>query len=64
MIDSWGGDVHSAQFGELAIVAVICLFNAFSVGDEVSTMMTSCLLLGGRVKRIGMDDIVLVTIPF
>jgi hypothetical protein len=47
---------HSAQFGDDAMVDVICLFSALSVGlEEVSRRMISWRLEGGRVKRIGMD---------
>jgi hypothetical protein len=49
-------DAHSAQFGDSAIVAVICLFSAFNVGfADVSRRMTSWRLLGARVNIIGRD---------
>jgi hypothetical protein len=47
-------DVHSAQFGDEAMVEVICLFRALREGfDEGSSRISSWRFEGGRVKRRG-----------
>lgn len=47
---------HSAQFGEVLIVDVICLLRDFRVGfAEVSRRMISWREEGARVKRRGRD---------
>jgi hypothetical protein len=53
-----GKVLHSAQFGDDAIVAEICLFSVLSVGfEDVETRMSSWRFEGGSVKRIGIDMI-------
>lgn len=47
------GCLHSAQFGDDAIVEVICLFSAFKLGFSTSSRINSCLLLGGSVNITG-----------
>jgi hypothetical protein len=47
-------NVHSAQFGDEAMVEVICLFSALREGfDEGSSRISSWRFEGGRVKRRG-----------
>lgn len=48
-------NIHSSQFTELAIVAVICLFSALSDGFSVSSRMSSCRFDGGSVNMTGKD---------
>jgi hypothetical protein len=50
-----GGRVHSAQFGDEAIVDVICLFRDFSVGLEDVSRRIISWRLPETVNSSGMD---------
>jgi hypothetical protein len=55
------GGVHSAQFGDDAIVDVICLFSVFRLGlEDVSRRMISWRAEGASEKRRGRDILVVV----